>query len=133
MEVWVEPGRWISTPAMHILLKVIDKKNQGTVITDGGISMLGWERPLSEFIPVVNLSRPSIREIKTNVFGSLCTPDDVWGFSIFGEGIETGDILLIPDQGAYTYSLRQSFIKPRSRVVCFDGRRIEEAERESGS
>jgi diaminopimelate decarboxylase len=129
MEVWVEPGRWISTPAMHILLQVIDKKNRGTVITDGGISMLGWERPLSEFIPVVNLSRPSVREIRKNIFGSLCTPDDIWGFSVFAAGIETGDILLIPDQGAYTYSLRQSFIKPRSRVVRFDGRHLEEVEK----
>jgi diaminopimelate decarboxylase len=82
---------------------------------------------------VVNLSRPSVREIRNNIFGSLCTPDDIWGFSVFGAGIETGDILLIPDQGAYTYSLRQSFIKPKSRVVRFDGRHLEEVERESGS
>jgi diaminopimelate decarboxylase len=127
LEVWTEPGRWISTPSMHVLLRVVDKKNSRTAITDGGTNLLGWERPLAEFIPVINLTHPSLREHPSRVFGSLCTPHDVWGTSIFGEGIEEGDVLLIPDQGAYTYSLRQSFIKPRARVIRYDGKLLEEA------
>ena len=115
---------------MHILLQVVDKKDSRTVITDGGINLLGWERPLTEFIPVINLTRPSRKENPQRVFGSLCTPHDVWGTSIFGNGIEVGDILLIPDQGAYTYSLRQSFIKPKAKVVRFDGESLEIAEKE---
>ena len=130
LEIWAEPGRWISTPAMHILLEVVDKKDSRTVITDGGINLLGWERPLTEFIPVINLTRPSRIEKPQRIFGSLCTPHDVWGTSIFGDGIEVGDILLIPDQGAYTYSLRQSFIKPKAKVVRFDGDSLEIAEKE---
>jgi diaminopimelate decarboxylase len=130
LETWIEPGRWISTPAMHILLKVIDKKDSKTVITDGGTNLLGWERPLTEFIPLINLTRPSSGERIVRVFGSLCTPHDVWGASVFGTGIEPGDILLVPDQGAYTYSLRQSFIKPRARVIRFAGGILEEAEKE---
>jgi len=130
LEIWAEPGRWISTPAMHILLEVVDKKDPRTVITDGGINLLGWERPLTEFIPVINLTRPSRKEDSLRIFGSLCTPHDVWGTSIFGDGIEVGDILLIPDQGAYTYSLRQSFIKPKAKVVRFDGGSLEIAEEE---
>ncbi len=115
---------------MHILLRVLDKKGSRTVITDGGTNLLGWERPLAEFIPVINLSKPSFREETTRVFGSLCTPYDIWGYSLFGEGICAGDILVIPDQGAYTYSLRQSFIKPRARVIRFDGMALEEVEKE---
>ena len=34
-----------------------------------------------------------------------------------GEGIEPGDLLTIPCQGAYTYSLQQEFIKPLPRVM----------------
>jgi diaminopimelate decarboxylase len=45
VEVWMEPGRWIANPAMHILLTVVDKKDARTVITDGGTNLLGWERP----------------------------------------------------------------------------------------
>ena len=130
MEVWMEPGRWIANPAMHILLTVVDKKDARTVITDGGTNLLGWERPLTEFIPVINLTRPSLEERGMKIFGSLCTPHDMWGTSLFGTGIEPGDVLLIPDQGAYTYSLRQSFIKPKGRVVRYDGQVLEEVEKE---
>jgi diaminopimelate decarboxylase len=132
LEIWVEPGRWLSTPAMHILLKVVDEKDEGIVVTDGGINLLGWERPLTEFIPVINLSQPSLKEIPTRVFGSLCTPLDIWGTSCFCQKISPGDILLIPDQGAYTYSLRQSFIKPIARVIQFDGKVCSEVEQEQG-
>jgi diaminopimelate decarboxylase len=128
LEVWMEPGRWISTSAMHILLKVVDKKGSRMVITDGGINIMGWERPLTEFIPIINLSQPGLNEVSTMVFGSLCTPHDVWGRSFFGNGIEVGDVLLVPDQGAYTYSLRQSFIKAKCRVVQYDGKSLKEVE-----
>ena len=129
LEVWTEPGRWISTPAMHILLQVIDVKGPRTIITDGGTNLLGWERPLSEYIPVINLSRPSLTEIDAMIYGSLCTPYDIWAKAVFGERIENGDILIVPDQGAYTYSLRQSFIKPRAKVITYDGGLLEESEK----
>jgi len=126
----MEPGRWLSTPSMHVLLKVIDKKEPTVVIADGGINLLGWERPLFEFIPLLNLTRPSFREFPVRVFGPLCTPLDIWGTTLFGEGVENGDILLVPDQGSYTYCLRQSFIKPIARVVRFDGTSLSEAQPE---
>ena len=130
LEIWMEPGRWISDPTMHVLLTVIDKKDARTVITDGGTGILGWERPLTEFIPIINLSRPSMRERPCRIFGSLCTPYDIWGTSYFGEEIQPRDLLIIPRQGAYAYSLRQSFIKPRSRVVRYEGNSLEEVEEE---
>ncbi len=130
LEIWMEPGRWISNPSMHILLEVVDKKDQWTVITDGGTNLLGWERPLTEFIPVINLTNCSLEERPIRIFGSLCTPHDVWGHSVFGSHLEKGDILLIPDQGAYTYSLRQTFIKPVARVIRYDGKEIEEVKGE---
>ena len=112
-----EPGRWLSDDAMHLLLTVADKKAEDLVITDGGTNTNGWERFESDYAPVINLSRPSEVEHACLVFGSLCTPHDVWGYGYFGDGIEPGDVLLIPGQGAYTYSLRQKFIKPIARVV----------------
>ena len=129
LEVWTEPGRWISTPAMHILLQVIDVKGPRTIITDGGTNLLGWERPLSEYIPVVNLSRPSLIETDAAIYGSLCTPYDIWAKAVFGDVVKNGDILIVPDQGAYTYSLRQSFIKPRARVISYDGGLLELSEK----
>jgi diaminopimelate decarboxylase len=128
LAIWAEPGRWICHGAMHVVLRVVDRKGPRSVITDSGTHLLGWERPLSEFIPVLNLSQPARQERSCMIFGSLCTPSDIWGKTYFGAGIAVGDILLIPDQGAYTYSLRQSFIKPLARVIQYDGQRLTEIE-----
>jgi len=130
LELWMEPGRWLSHSAMHILLRVVDKKGEDTVITDGGTNLLGWERPLSEYIPLINLTRPSFAEHRIRVFGSLCTPYDIWGYSVFAEDVRVGDILVVPDQGAYTYSLSQSFIKPKARVIQYNGESLKEVEEE---
>lgn len=111
-DIYLEPGRWLSHEAMHILLKVIDKKADDVVVADGGINMIGWERYEMDYFPVINISRPALEERSCMVFGSLCTPHDIWGYSYFGKSIDEGDILLVPTQGAYTYSLRQEFIKP---------------------
>ena len=115
--IFLEPGRWISHHAMHLFLSVIDKKAPDLVITDAGTNTIGWERFESDYFPILNLTRPSLKERRCDILGSLCTPHDVWGFCYFGEDIQPGDILMIPTQGAYTYSLRQNFIKPLPPVV----------------
>jgi diaminopimelate decarboxylase len=115
--IHVEPGRWLCNDAMHILITVVDKKADDLVIADAGTNALGWERFESDYFPLVNLTRPALTERACTVFGSLCTPHDVWGFSVHGAGIEAGDVLLVPRQGAYTYSLRQRFIKPLPEVI----------------
>jgi len=115
--ICVEPGRWISHTAMHLLITVVDKKACDLVITDAGTNTVGWERYESDYFPVLNLSHPSLTEHHCHILGSLCTPHDVWGYFYFGTAIEPGDILMIPTQGAYTYSLRQNFIKPLPEVA----------------
>jgi len=116
-KVFFEPGRWICNDSMHLILSVVDKKNSNTIVTDAGTNAIGWERFETDYFPVLNLSRPSLKEQSCNIYGSLCTPHDIWGFSYWGSDINVGDILMIPMQGAYTYSLRQNFIKPLPKVV----------------
>ena len=115
--ICLEPGRWLCNDAMHVLLTVIDKKADDLLITDAGTNAIGWERFETDYVPVINLSRPSIAEHACLVMGSLCTPHDIWGYSYRGAGAEPGDVLLMPNQGAYTYSLRQEFIKPLPRTA----------------
>jgi diaminopimelate decarboxylase len=115
--IFTEPGRWINNDAMHLLLTVVDRKSDDLVITDAGTNIIGWERFETDFAPIINLSRPAETEHACLVLGSLCTPHDVWGYSYFGEDIKPADILLIPSQGAYTYSLHQNFIKPMATVA----------------
>jgi diaminopimelate decarboxylase len=119
--LYCEPGRWLCHEAMHLLMKVQDRKAADLVITDAGTNAVGWDRYESDYFPVINLTRPSLQERECLVAGSLCTPHDLWGYSYFGEDIQTGDLLLIPDQGAYTFSLRQNFIKPLPEVAAMDG------------
>lgn len=112
-----EPGRWVCHDAMHILISVVDKKAPDLVVTDAGTNAVGWERFETDYFPVLNLTRPALEERPCHVLGSLCTPHDVWGYSYWGEDIRPGDVLMIPTQGAYTYSLRQNFIKPLPTFV----------------
>jgi diaminopimelate decarboxylase len=120
--ICLEPGRWLSHGAMHLLLTVVDVKSHDLVITDAGTNAVGWERFEQDYFPVVNLTRPSVEEHECAVLGSLCTPHDVWGYSYHGTEIRPGDLLLIPTQGAYTYSLRQDFIKPVPEVAILPER-----------
>ncbi len=115
--IFLEPGRWVCNDAVHLIMTVIDKKTPDLVITDAGTNTVGWERFETDYFPILNLSRPSLTERRCDILGSLCTPHDVWGYMYFGESIEPGDILMIPTQGAYTYSLRQEFIKPLPAVI----------------
>jgi diaminopimelate decarboxylase len=115
--ICLEPGRWLCNDVMHLLITVVDKKAYDLVITDAGTNCIGWERFESDYIPILNLTHPGHGEKPCHISGSLCTPHDVWGYMYFGDCIEVGDILLIPTQGAYTYSLRQTFIKPLPDVV----------------
>lgn len=115
-----EPGRWICNDALHILMQVVDCKKEDLVITDAGTNAIGWERFETDYFPVINLTQAMLEENSCHILGSLCTPHDVWGYSYFGEGICEGDVLMIPTQGAYTYSLRQSFIKPLPRTIVID-------------
>lgn len=112
-----EPGRWICNDAMHVIMTVVDKKADDLVITDAGTNAIGWERFEIDYCPVLNLTRPSLRERQCNIMGSLCTPRDIWSYTYWGDDIREGDILMMPDQGAYTFSLRQHFIKPIPDVI----------------
>jgi len=116
----LEPGRWLCHDAMHVLLTVVDKKADDLVITDGGTNAVGWERFETDYFPVINLSRPGLTERPCMIAGSLCTPHDLWGYAYFGESIEPGDTLLVPSQGAYTYSMRQHFIKDLPAVAIME-------------
>lgn len=121
IQLYAEPGRFVSHTSMHILLKIIDIKGTGKTtfgITDGGTNIVGWEKyQFFYYVPLINLSQFDLKHEKPFVvYGSLCTPDDIWGYYVYGGKAALGDILLIPFQGAYTYTLAQEFIKDIPKV-----------------
>ena len=118
-ELWTEPGKYISHSAMHLLFRVAEVKGRQTIIVDGGTNMIGWEKyEFFDYAPIFNLTRWAPRsERPMLVYGSLCTPHDLWGYYLRGRGAQIGDLLCMPYQGAYTYTLAQNFIRPVPGVV----------------
>jgi diaminopimelate decarboxylase len=113
-QIYAEPGRFISHSSMHLLASLIDIKEDKFAIADGGNNMVGWEKyQYIDYSPCYNLSQFDLkREIPFITYGSLCTPDDIWGYYMYTkEQPKEGDIILLPFQGAYTYTLAQNFIK----------------------
>ncbi|NUM25503.1 MAG: alanine racemase [Candidatus Buchananbacteria bacterium] len=117
---YCEPGRAISTKSMHLILKVMDVKRSDLVILDGGVNMVGYELFEYFYYPVVNLTRPDTKELSCHLYGSLCTPYDLFGYYCYAKAIKEGDIIMIPNQGAYTYTLAQNFIKPIPETYVLD-------------
>ena len=115
--IYTEPGRWMCSHCFHILLKVTDVKKEDLIILDGGTDNFGFKHNNKYYYPIINLSNPSKTEKKMILAGSLCSNYDTWGYFCFSKKIKTGDILLIPFQGAYTYSLRRNFIKETPEVI----------------
>ncbi len=111
-EYYSEPGRIVSAYALHLVLRVMDKKRDDMVIVDGGIHMVGWERYLHVYAPIMNLTRPAMQELPVRVYGSLCDPEDLFGRSCYASAVEDGDVLIMPNQGAYSFATAQSFIRP---------------------
>jgi diaminopimelate decarboxylase len=110
-QYYAEPGRIISYSSMHIVVRVVDVKKFSVCIADAGLNATGWEFGEHFYMPIINLTHPSIKEIPFTVYGPLCTPRDVWGYYCFASRMENNDILVIPNQGAYRYTLAQEFIR----------------------
>ncbi|PIZ76675.1 hypothetical protein COY05_00275 [Candidatus Peregrinibacteria bacterium CG_4_10_14_0_2_um_filter_38_24] len=114
ISLYAEPGRYICHSAMHMIFKIIDIKNPRLGITDGSNNMIGWERyQFFHYVPLFNLSQfDQKNEIPFVTYGSLCTPDDIWGYYLYTKNTpKEGDIIVMPFQGAYTYTFAQNFIK----------------------
>jgi diaminopimelate decarboxylase len=132
VDLWLEPGRYIANKGVHLLLQVVDIKGDGIAITDGGTNLLGWERLEAEHCPLINLSHPATTQKRCRIYGSLCTPHDLWGYAYYGTSLEVGDILLLPAQGSYVQTLAQRFIKPLCQTIYLNAtgalKQVERAE-----
>lgn len=118
--IYLEPGRFIATHSTSILLKVTSIKDD-CVITDGGINLVGDYRfEEYSFAPILNLSRPSLDLKRKVIYGALCDPSDLWGYSYYGKDIKKGDILAVLHQGAYTFCCAWRFIKPIAPYIVDD-------------
>ena len=129
-KILTEPGRFLVTHSTSILLKVIATKGNNFIV-DGGVNMVGDYRfEETSFYPIVNISNPSLRLRKAIIYGPLCDPSDLWGYSYYGNKIKKGDILCVLHQGAYTFSCSWRFIKPLPSYNVISGNKLIQAKKE---
>lgn len=124
IKIFFEPGRYLNTDSTSILVKVIADKGE-SVIVDGGINLAGgFDFAEYLFAPIVNLSNPSLKPKRKIIYGPLCTPNDLWGYSYFGEDISKGDILAVLHQGSYNFSRAWRFLKETAPYIVISKNKL---------
>ncbi|ORT57389.1 hypothetical protein [Streptomyces sp. CB03238] len=138
-QMYFESGRRLVASAGHLLTRVLDVKErpEGTIVVlDAGINVLGGMsglgrvlRPATGF---VNLSAGDDREpVTADVVGPLCTPLDRLAVRTTLPQPHEGDLLCVPNVGAYgpTASLTRFLSRPPAVEAVYDGDRLVSASR----
>jgi acyl-CoA dehydrogenase len=105
-----ESGRFLVATAGRLVATVTDvKENHGTryVVLDSGINHLGGMSALRRMLPLA--ARPVTehhdRPVETITFvGPLCAPNDVLAHDVTLPALESGDLVVVPNVGAYGLS-----------------------------
>ncbi|MFE9413958.1 type III PLP-dependent enzyme [Streptomyces sp. NPDC006704] len=129
-----ESGRYLVGDSGVLLTRVVNiKESRGRtfVILDAGINTFGGMSGLGRLLPVaVQPEGPEqaaqIAEgtgLRASLVGPLCTPGDVLGRQVDLPGLRVGDILTIPNAGAYgpTASLLMFLGRPAPAEVLVRG------------
>jgi diaminopimelate decarboxylase len=102
-----ESGRYLVAESGSLLCGVVNiKSSRGKdfVILDGGINALGGLSGLGRLLPVaVQLDDPGSAH-RASLVGPLCTPGDMLGRDVLVPELAIGDIVTIPNVGAYGVS-----------------------------
>ena len=105
LEIWMEPGRYLSGPAGVLLARVTQVKAKGQVRYVGvatGMNSLIRPALYGAYHEIVNLTRlaePASEVV--NVVGPICESADVLGHDRLLPPTLEGDVLLIANAGAY--------------------------------
>lgn len=125
-----ESGRYLTATCGTLLTRVLDvKTSQGTHVhvLESGINHLGGMsglRRLPPVVPTLEFDGPTVRP--TIVAGPLCTPLDTWGRGVTAPDVRPGDLVSVPNVGAYglSASLLAFLGHPAPVEVVVDGGRI---------
>ncbi|MCT2585118.1 type III PLP-dependent enzyme [Actinophytocola gossypii] len=124
-----ESGRYLVGDSGTLLCGVVNvKESRGRrfVILDGGINTFGGMSGLGRLLPAaVRLDGETPTETASLV-GPLCTPGDVLGREVEVPALRTGDVLEIPNAGAYgpTASLLAFLGRPAPAEVVVRGTEV---------
>ena len=117
IELWIEPGRFISAESGVLLAKVTQTKTKGDynyVGINAGMNTLIRPALYGSHHEIVNLSKLDKAKTHTaNIVGPICETGDILGYSRQIAKAEENDIILISTTGAYgkvmssRYNLRE--------------------------
>ncbi|WP_371476504.1 type III PLP-dependent enzyme [Kitasatospora sp. NBC_00315] len=125
-----ESGRYLAGGCGTLLAGVTNVKvsrGRTFVITDAGINTFGGMSGLGRLLPVaarpVAPGRTGGPTARASLVGPLCTPGDVLGREIELPALEPGDLVAIPNTGAYgpTASLLMFLGRPAPTEVAVHG------------
>lgn len=129
-EVAFESGRYLVATAGTLFTRVLDVKiSQGrnVVVLESGINHLGGMSGLRRLPPlrptlVTDEDRGASETVPTIVTGPLCTPLDTWARAAELPPLRPGDLLSVPNVGAYglTASLVAFLGRPMPCEVVID-------------
>jgi diaminopimelate decarboxylase len=125
----VESGRYLAGDSGTLIASVSNVKvsrGRKFVILDAGINVFGGMSGLGRLLPVsveVDSARPTEQ---ASLVGPLCTPGDVLGREVTVPDLAPGDLVRIPNTGAYgvTSSLLMFLGRPSPVEVVVDGDEI---------
>lgn len=136
-ELWFESGRYLSASSGWLVARVLEMKALPTktfIILDTGIHHLGGMAGLGRVprgaVTLQNLSREVAADslITADLVGPLCTPLDCLARGLKMPAVEPGDLIGIPNVGAYglTASLLAFLSHPPPVEIAHEaGREIE--------
>jgi diaminopimelate decarboxylase len=127
-----ESGRYLTATCGTLLTRVLDVKtsrDQHVLVLESGVNHLGGMSGLRRLPPVVpTLLADGARDEVTPaiVAGPLCTPLDTWGRGVTAPRVGPGDLLAVPNVGAYglTASLLAFLGHPAPVEAVVEGDRL---------
>jgi diaminopimelate decarboxylase len=131
IEIWAEAGRALVACAGYFVARVTEKKRlhgKTFVFIDGGLNVhnpgvgLGlFFRSDPVFLFITSAPQESVETI--DIVGNLCTSVDCFGQNVEAPRLEEGDLVVIPNAGAYcqTTALWGFNSQPRFEVAMLMG------------
>ena len=133
-EVACESGRYLVGDSGELLCSVVDVKvsrGRRFLVLDAGINALGGMAGLGRLMPLV--ARPDRDDVAqvASLVGPLCTPGDVLAREVGLPDLGVGDVVAIPNAGAYgvTASLLAFLSRPAPVELVVRGGRVVSASR----
>lgn len=120
-----EFGRYVVASSGSLITRVLDVKQRNgvqVVVLESGLHHLAGIAATGRILKnkiTVNVIGGGVSEgcrVRSAIYGPLCTPLDYLDLDIYIPSVSIGDILTIPNAGAYAYSTRMSDFLLRPEV-----------------